>query len=143
MGSANSYSAKDELLKVARVICDAFDYNPGHSDLDANQPIWIGVTLGDWRKLHFALATIKSESESSGPKCEELLARAVAYLPVPAIISRGGSAYGVKIPDPEQQPAVERLRREILTHLRSTATQHSTASPYDCGGKPTKDYPGE
>jgi len=69
MGSANSYSAKDELLKVARVICDAFDYNPGHSDLDANQPIWIGVTLGDWRKLHFALATIKSESESSGPKC--------------------------------------------------------------------------
>ena len=69
MGSANSYSAKDELLKVARVICDAFDYNPGHSDLDANQPIWIGVTLGDWRKLHFALATIKSESESSGPNC--------------------------------------------------------------------------
>jgi len=67
MSDTHSYSAKDELLKVARVICDAFDYNPGHSDLDANQPIWIGVTLGDWRKLHFALATIKSESESSGP----------------------------------------------------------------------------
>src|SRR3990167_11274794 len=34
------------LEKAAAVIRDAFHYDPGHSDLDNEQPIQIGVTLG-------------------------------------------------------------------------------------------------
>lgn len=43
------------LYEAAKVIRDAFDYNPGHSDLDNDQPITITITLGDWRKLNFAI----------------------------------------------------------------------------------------
>lgn len=45
----------DELKEMAAVIRDAFKYDPGHSDLDNEQPIHISVTLGDWRRLNYAL----------------------------------------------------------------------------------------
>ena len=44
-----------ELRRAATPFRDAFDYNPGHSDLDREQPITITVTLGDWRRLDWAL----------------------------------------------------------------------------------------
>jgi hypothetical protein len=43
------------LAKAAAKIRDAFTYDPGHSDLDDEQPIHITVTLGDWRNLNHAL----------------------------------------------------------------------------------------
>jgi hypothetical protein len=51
------------LLAAARKFRDAFDYNPGHSDLDNEQPIHVHVTLGDWRKLDWALRTIEANRE--------------------------------------------------------------------------------
>lgn len=53
MSDANSYTLK----QAAEKIRDAFTYDPGHSDLDNEQPITIHVTLGDWRKLNMALAS--------------------------------------------------------------------------------------
>lgn len=43
------------LADVARKFRDAFTYNPGHSDLDREQPITITVELGDWRDLDYLL----------------------------------------------------------------------------------------
>jgi hypothetical protein len=49
---------RTDLAKAAAVFRDAFTYDPGHSDLDNEQPITIRVTLGDWRKLDYALAML-------------------------------------------------------------------------------------
>lgn len=48
------------LLKAARPFRDGFTYDPGHSDLDNEQPIHVKVTLGDWRLLNFALNKCES-----------------------------------------------------------------------------------
>jgi len=47
-----------DLLKTARVIRDAFHYDPGHSDLDREQPIHITTTLGAWRDLNYIVTAI-------------------------------------------------------------------------------------
>jgi hypothetical protein len=44
-------------LAFAAPFRDGFNYNPGHSDLDNEQPIHIKVTLGDWRRLNYLLNT--------------------------------------------------------------------------------------
>ena len=44
-----------DLTKIAAKFRDAFTYDPGHSDLDRDQPITITVSLGDWRDLDYAL----------------------------------------------------------------------------------------
>jgi hypothetical protein len=44
-----------KLYDAAKVFRDAFHYDPGHSDLDDEQPIHITVTLGDWRRLNYLL----------------------------------------------------------------------------------------
>lgn len=44
-----------DLTVAAKKFRDAFNYDPGHSDLDNEQPIHITVTLGDWRKLNYLL----------------------------------------------------------------------------------------
>ena len=70
-----------------------------------------------------------AEELSAGPvdECRTLLMRAVAYLPVPATIMRDGTPAGVRVPDFHQQPAVEKLRREIHSYLkRSNATPQAT-----------------
>lgn len=50
------YRLLDNLADAASRFRDAFTYDPGHSDLDDEQPITITVTLGDWRRLNQALA---------------------------------------------------------------------------------------
>lgn len=50
-----------DLIKAATAIRDAFNYNPGHSDLYNEQPIHISVTLGEWRRLNLALITLEHE----------------------------------------------------------------------------------
>ena len=40
--------------RFARIIMAGFDYNPGHSDLDDEQPIHVSITLGDYRKARRA-----------------------------------------------------------------------------------------
>ena len=37
---------------------------------------------------------------------------------------------------------MSKLRREAVAYLEEPELR-ATASPYDCGGNPTKDYPGE
>lgn len=48
-----------EIATAAAKFRDAFTYDPGHSDLDDEQPIHVTVTLGDWRKLNFLLNDFK------------------------------------------------------------------------------------
>ena len=45
----------DVLVRAAAAIRDAFHYDPGHSDLDNEQPIHITTTLGAWRLLDYAI----------------------------------------------------------------------------------------
>ena len=40
--------------RFARIIMAGFYYNPGHSDLDDEQPIHVSITLGDYRKARRA-----------------------------------------------------------------------------------------
>lgn len=47
-------------MEAAKVFRDAFTYDPGHSDLDNEQPIAVHVTLGDWRRLNSVLAYLES-----------------------------------------------------------------------------------
>lgn len=54
-----------ELATFAAVFRDAFSYDPGHSDLDNEQPITIGLTLGDWRKLDFALNALLPQKDGA------------------------------------------------------------------------------
>ena len=49
------YELLDNLTDAAAKFRDAFTYDPGHSDLDDEQPITITVTLGDWRRLNMLL----------------------------------------------------------------------------------------
>lgn len=44
-----------KIEEIALKFRDAFRYDPGHSDLDREQPIHITVTLGQWRDLNCAL----------------------------------------------------------------------------------------
>jgi hypothetical protein len=57
-----------DLLTVARRIRDAFNYNPGHSDLDREQPIHIRVTLGDWRDLNYLVTALDMYQEPNEKK---------------------------------------------------------------------------
>lgn len=61
--------SKTTLADVARKFRDAFKYNPGHSDLDREQPINITVTLGDWRDLNYLLREQEgSDGDGSEPR---------------------------------------------------------------------------
>lgn len=53
-----------DLVKVATKIRDAFTYDPGHSDLDNEQPIHICVPLGTWRQLSFILSQIERAKDT-------------------------------------------------------------------------------
>lgn len=37
-------------IALAQAVCDGFTYDPGHSDLDNEQPITVRMTLGDYRR---------------------------------------------------------------------------------------------
>ena len=56
------------LYGAARKFRDAFHCDPGHSDLDREQPIHITVTLGDWRDLNYALNTHQPEERATIPE---------------------------------------------------------------------------
>lgn len=51
--------SENEALKEAlRPFFDGFSYDPGHSDLDNEQPISVRVQLGDWRRARRVLAAL-------------------------------------------------------------------------------------
>lgn len=50
------------LKSAATDIRDAFNYDPGHSDLDNEQPINITIPLGTWRRLNLALSVLDGRS---------------------------------------------------------------------------------
>jgi len=39
------------LFKALEAVENGFDNNPGISDLDDEQPVWVRMSLGDWRRL--------------------------------------------------------------------------------------------
>jgi hypothetical protein len=39
-----------DVLPAIKAIVDGYDYNPGDSDLDNEQPIHVRMTLGDYRR---------------------------------------------------------------------------------------------
>lgn len=39
-----------DVLPLVRAVVYGFEYDPGHSDLDNEQPIHISMTLGDYRR---------------------------------------------------------------------------------------------
>jgi len=43
---------KLDVTPVVRAIKEGFDYAPGHSDLDDEQPIYVSMTLGDYRRAN-------------------------------------------------------------------------------------------
>lgn len=49
-----------ELAKMLREFVSAFKYDPGHSDLDNEQPIHITVPLGTWRRASRLLTKVQS-----------------------------------------------------------------------------------
>ena len=55
-----------KLADIARKFRDGFTYDPGHSDLDNEQPIHVHVTLGDWRLLNFVLNQLDSPDGDGG-----------------------------------------------------------------------------
>jgi len=61
------------LVSVATRIRDAFNYDPGHSDLDGEQPIHITVTLRDWRELNYALNSIPLPEAPTPNSADEVL----------------------------------------------------------------------
>ena len=50
---------RDDAVKLLLKVRNAFTYDPGHSDLDNEQPIHISMTLGDWRRIDFFLRVAK------------------------------------------------------------------------------------
>ncbi len=40
----------ESVISVLKAVADGMDYDPGHSDLDNEQPINVSMTLGDYRK---------------------------------------------------------------------------------------------
>lgn len=40
----------NDVLPVLEAIVEGFVYDPGHSDLDDEQPIHVRMTLGDYRR---------------------------------------------------------------------------------------------
>jgi hypothetical protein len=58
--------SENEALKEAlRPFFDGFSYDPGHSDLDNEQPISVRVQLGDWRRARRHL-TARKEGQGGG-----------------------------------------------------------------------------
>lgn len=39
-----------DVLPALLAVRRGYDYNPGDSDLDDEQPIWVRMTLGDYRR---------------------------------------------------------------------------------------------
>ena len=54
--------AEEILISAATDVRDAFHHNPGHSDLDNEQPIHITIPLGTWRRLNLALSVLEAPS---------------------------------------------------------------------------------
>ena len=52
--------------QVLMAVVDGFTYDPGHSDLDDEQPINVRMTLGDWRTAQ-TLAIQSASPEATTP----------------------------------------------------------------------------
>jgi hypothetical protein len=43
-------SLKRDVFPLIKAVCEGFEYDPGHSDLDDEQPITVRMTLGEYRR---------------------------------------------------------------------------------------------
>jgi hypothetical protein len=46
---------RDDALELLKRVAAGYDYNPGDSDLDDEQPIHVSMTLGDYRRIRRAV----------------------------------------------------------------------------------------
>ena len=51
--------AERAAVSFLQIIVDGFTYDPGHSDLDNEQPISVRMTLGDYRRASNLLYEVK------------------------------------------------------------------------------------
>ena len=56
---------REARAQFAQIIVSGFEYNPGHSDLDNEQPIHVSMTLGDYRKARLAA----HRAAAGAPRC--------------------------------------------------------------------------
>ena len=49
MSTATGFLSKD-VLPLLQAVSKGYAYDPGDSDLDDEQPIWVRLTLGDYRR---------------------------------------------------------------------------------------------
>lgn len=49
------------ILPLIKAIVNGMVYDPGHSDLDAEQPIYVSMTLGDYRSARSLLYELEKE----------------------------------------------------------------------------------
>ncbi len=52
-----------DINQVLSAVVNGFTYDPGHSDLDNDQPINVRLTLGQWRVANRLLTQLKDEAK--------------------------------------------------------------------------------
>jgi len=53
----------NDISLLIQAVCLGYEYNPGSSDLDDEQPIHVSMTLGDYRKAKCLLKRVRLTSE--------------------------------------------------------------------------------
>jgi len=48
-----------DVLPLIEAVCSGYNYNPGSSDLDDEQPIYVSMTLGEYRRASRLLYELK------------------------------------------------------------------------------------
>ena len=107
------------LFNAARKICEAFTYDPGHSDLDNEQPIAIHCTLGDWRRLNSALMLAGQRAEPEAATIQKAHDHLINLQPHIAQLPKGYQGFI----DPHVDEAMK-LLASLLPQLRRSAICH-------------------
>jgi hypothetical protein len=49
----------DSIIRVLKAVVAGMEYNPGHSDLDNEQPVHVCIPLGEYRRARRLLRTLE------------------------------------------------------------------------------------
>ncbi len=130
------------LADIARKFRDAFKYDPGHSDLDREQPIHITVTLGDWRDLNYLLNAPAPEA-TAPTDCREAFDKA-GYWPNEVMWKAWQQAWQAALSTVQKDVARYRWLRSSPVAIRKLAILSDDAldaaidSEIDAGSRPQR-----
>ena len=62
-----------DVTPLVRAVVEGMDYNPGHSDLDDEQPINVSMTLGEYRRARRLLYKLERPIEHASDWLEHHL----------------------------------------------------------------------